>query len=97
MKKVRMLINTAYKGPRFAGEVISVPDDYATRWSKNGIAEVVEEVEETEEVEADEPKPYEGMTSKELYALCKERGLDVEAKKSAKYYIEALESIEVTE
>ena len=33
---------------------------------------------------------YEGMSAKELFTLCKEKGLDVEAKKSKEYYIEQL-------
>lgn len=34
---------------------------------------------------------YSEMSAKELYSLCKERKLDVEAKKSQKYYIKQLE------
>lgn len=35
---------------------------------------------------------YDGLSAKELYKECIERGLDVEIKKSAKYYIEELEN-----
>lgn len=117
--KVKMLVNTAYQGPRKEGDVISVPEDFAKRWVKNGIAAYVQAEQETDEPEtpvdetpetddvqgqADETtedgtapeestddKPnYESMSAKELYALCKEKGIDVEAKKSKEYYIEKL-------
>lgn len=44
----------------------------------------------TEEDEADEVD-YESMSVKELYKLCKSRGIDVAPKKSQKYYIKQLE------
>lgn len=121
--KVKMLVNTAYQGPRKEGDVVSVPEDFAKRWVKNGIAEYVQKEQETDEPEtpvqddvdetpttddiqeqaddsteddtaqegATEDKPdYESMSAKELYALCKEKGIEVEAKKSKEYYIEKL-------
>lgn len=105
MKKVKLLVSTAYQGPRKEGEVISVPDDFAKRWAKNGIAEIVddininkEEVPEEEPVEVHEEVheheedtvDYNSMNAKELYALCKDKGLEVEAKKNKEYYIEQL-------
>lgn len=39
----------------------------------------------------DEAPDYSEMSVKELYALCKERGIKVEPKKVAKYYIKQLE------
>lgn len=44
----------------------------------------------TEEDDADEVD-YESMSVKELYKLCKSRGIDVAPKKSQKYYIKQLE------
>ena len=44
-----------------------------------------------EEWEDDEEKGYEDMSAKELYKLCKSRDIDVETRKSAKYYITKLE------
>ena len=104
--KVKMLVNTAYQGPRKEGDVISVPDDFAKRWVKNGIAAYVHEEHETDEPETpvdettedgnaheehtDDKPDYESMSAKELYALCKEKGIDVESKKSKEYYIEKL-------
>ena len=104
--KVKMLVNTAYQGPRKEGDVISVPEDFAKRWVKNGIAAYAQEVHETDETETpvdettddgnaqeehtDDKPDYESMSAKELYALCKEKGIDVEAKKSKEYYIEKL-------
>lgn len=94
MKKVKMLVSTAYQGPRKEGEVISVPDDFAARWVKNKIAAYVEEVAEVESeqksVEGEAADELESKNAKELYALCKEQGIEVEAKKSKEYYIEQL-------
>ena len=104
MKNVKFLVNTAYRGPRKEGEVISLPDDYASRWVKNGIAEYVngnvqEPVQETpDDHEEDgnevETQDIQNMSTKELYALCKEKGIDAEAKKSKEYYLEKLGSVE---
>lgn len=46
--------------------------------------------DDDDEDDDDEPD-YSEMTPKELYKLCKERDIDVEPKKPAKYYIKALE------
>ena len=109
MKNVKLLVNTAYRGPRKEGEVISGPDDYASRWVKNGIAEYVngnvqEPFQETSDDHEDddheeggnefETPDIQNMSTKELYALCKEKGIDAEAKKSKEYYLEKLGSVE---
>lgn len=103
MKNVKFLVNTAYRGPRKEGEVISVPDDYALRWVKNGIAEYVNNVHEPIQETPDdheedgnelETQAIQNMSTKELYALCKEKGIDAEAKKSKEYYLEKLGSVE---
>ena len=104
MLKVRFLVNTAYQGPRKEGEEIYVPEDFASRWAKNSIAEIVTEDEKSdqhdvpeEEAVADEaPAEEEGkhdysdMNAKDLYALCKQKGIEVEAKRSKEYYLEKL-------
>ena len=103
MLKVRFLVNTAYQGPRKEGEEIYVPEDFASRWAKNSIAEIVTEGEKSdqndvhEEVVADEvpaeeddKHDYSGMNAKDLYALCKQKGIEVEAKRSKEYYLEKL-------
>ena len=109
MKRVKFLTDTAYQGPRREGDEINVPDDYALRWEKNGIAKImgdeyitkeehedteVEDKEITNEVvsEEEEVEDFTNMNAKELFAKCKERGLEVEAKKSREYYIEKLTS-----
>lgn len=107
MKKVKFLVDTAYQGPRKEGEVVNVPEDYANRWIKNGIAVLYEggakeddDVDETPEDEAPEETlapetpeevDYSEMSAKDLYSLCKDKGLDVEAKKGKEYYIEKLQ------
>ena len=103
MLKVRFLVNTAYQGPRKEGEEIYVPEDFASRWAKNSIAEIVTEDEKSdqhdvpEEVVADESPAdeedkhdYSDMNAKDLYALCKQKGIEVEAKRSKEYYLEKL-------
>ena len=103
MKNVKLLVSTAFRGPRREGEVISVPDDYASRWVKNGIAEYCEKQEQVQKPEhtEDEPlveeKDINEMTTKELYTLCKENGIDAEAKKSKEYYLEKLTGSEKAE
>ena len=111
MKRVKFLTDTAYQGPRREGDEINVPDDYALRWEKNGIAKIMgdeyvtnEENEEHEDTEVEdkeitnevvseeEVEDFTNMNAKELFAKCKERGLEVEAKKSREYYIEKLTS-----
>ena len=108
MKRVKFLTDTAYQGPRREGDEINVPDDFALRWEKNGIAKImgdeyitkeehadteVENKEITNEVVSEEEvEDFENMNAKELFAKCKERGLEVEAKKSREYYIEKLTS-----
>ena len=102
MKKVKFLVNTAYKGPRKEGDVALVPDDFAERWSKNGIAEVIcSDDENNEEKSSNEPEgndnvsdgnqvDYESMNTKSLFALCKEKRIEVEAKQPKEYYIDKL-------
>ena len=43
------------------------------------------------ELEEEEAVDYSEMTAKELYSICKERGIDVQPKKPAKFYINQLE------
>lgn len=104
MLKVRFLVNTAYQGPRKEGEEIYVPEDFASRWAKNSIAEIItedeksdqhdvpeEEVADEEEAVKEEDKhDYSDMNAKDLYALCKQKGIEVEAKRSKEYYLEKL-------
>lgn len=95
MRKVKMLVDTAYKGPVKAGEEINVPDDFANRWVKNKIAVLVEEekeevVEGTTDADDVAEIDYSSMKVKELYDLCVERGIEVEVKQPKQYYIDKL-------
>ena len=54
---------------------------------KKAAKKVEEKVEDESETEVNE---YEGKSAQELFKLCKKRGLDVPAKKNAKYYVEKL-------
>lgn len=65
---------------------------------------VEEEVEEEEdddfeesEAAEDDDTDYEDMSVKELYKLCKKRKIDVEPKKSQRYYIKKLEDADQAE
>lgn len=90
--KVKLLVNTAYNGPKKKGDEFDVPEAIANRWVKNKIAEVIEEDVPVGDpvVEPDEDVDYASMNAKELYLVCKEKGLEVEAKKSKEYYLEML-------
>lgn len=103
MLKVRFLVNTAYQGPRKEGEEIYVPEDFASRWAKNSIAEIVTEDEKSDQhdvpeeavtdetpAEEEDKHDYSDMNAKDLYALCKQKGIEVEAKRSKEYYLEKL-------
>lgn len=98
MARVKLLVDTAYKGPRRAGEEIDVPADFAKRWAKNRIAEIVEEHKEVhgtvepEENGEDEVIDYNAMNAKQLFAACKNKGIEVEPKQAKEYYIEKLTS-----
>lgn len=63
------------------------PKSTGKKSSKKAKAEEDEYEDEWEDEEVD----YSEMSPKELYSLCKERGIDVEPRKSAKYYINELE------
>lgn len=54
-------------------------------------------VEPEPEEDEEEGGKYDGKTPKELYAECKKRGLDVEPRKAAKVYIDALEADDAEE
>lgn len=92
--KVKLLVDTAYNGPKRKGTVLEVPEHVASRWAKNKIAEVIEGPQEAPEVieeeAVEEAVDYSKMNAKELYLVCKEKGLEVEAKKSKEYYLEKL-------
>lgn len=49
------------------------------------------EVEEDDDWDEEETPDYSEMSAKELYKLCKERDIEVEPRKPAKYYITKLE------
>lgn len=51
----------------------------------------VDEDDYDEPEDDEEEKDYSELSTKELFKLCKERGIDVEPKKTSKYYINQLE------
>lgn len=64
----------------------------------NGAAPVAEEAADDDKEEAEETEEatvdYSKMSAKELYKICKSKGIDVEQKKPAKYYIDAINAAE---
>lgn len=79
-RKKRPAKNTTKKGRRPEPEDDEDEDDYD------------EEMEDTDDEEDEEETPdYESMSPKELFKLCKDRGIEVAPKKPAKYYIKQLE------
>lgn len=63
--------------------------------SKQQIKKLLEEVYSKQfqgEADEEDSDNYVDMTAKELYQLCKERGLEVETKKQKPYYVEILEA-----
>lgn len=50
-----------------------------------------------DEAEEEDKPDYSEMSAKELFKLCKDRGLDVEIKKPQKYYIKQLEAADQAE
>lgn len=59
MVKVKLLVSTAYQGPRKEGDVFDVPEDFAARWTKNGIAVYFDEPVAEEPVVEEEPETNE--------------------------------------
>lgn len=79
-RKKRPAKNTTKKGRRPEPEDDEDEDDYD------------EEMEDTDDEEDEEETlDYESMSPKELFKLCKDRGIEVAPKKPAKYYIKQLE------
>lgn len=79
-RKKRPAKNTTKKGRRPEPEDDEDEDDYD------------EDMEDTDDEEDEEEIPdYESMSPKELFKLCKDRGIEVAPKKPAKYYIKQLE------
>lgn len=79
-RKKRPAKNTTKKGRRPEPEDDEDEDDYD------------EDMEDTDDEEDEEETPdYESMSPKELFKLCKDRGIEVAPKKPAKYYIKQLE------
>lgn len=79
-RKKRPAKNATKKGRRPEPEDDEDEDDYD------------EEMEDNDDEEDEEETPdYESMSPKELFKLCKDRGIEVAPKKPAKYYIKQLE------
>ena len=74
------------KGRKFSkkAEMIEALEEYDKKNSKKAAAEEAEDDEATSE--------YDEMSPQELFKECKKRGIKVEPKKPAKYYIEKLEA-----
>lgn len=49
-----------------------------------------EPVEEKMDAEPEDPTPYDGMNARDLFKMCKERGIDVKARQKAVFYKDIL-------
>ena len=99
---VSMLVTTNFQGLKEIGNEYNVPSDVAARWVTKGIAAlslvaVAEEATETPDILQEqesvlEISDYASMKPKALYALCKDRGieLDKDKFKQKSYLIEML-------
>lgn len=62
------------------------------------VAESDEQTDDDWDVEEEEAKdPYDGKTAKELYEMCKERGIDTKPRQKANAYVELLKKADTTE
>ena len=81
--KKRSEKSTAKKGKRKPEPEDEEEDDYHE--------EDIDEEDEDDEID------YSDMTAKELYQLCKERGIDVKPKRPEKYYIKQLQEYDAAQ
>ena len=80
---VKLKVKTRFLGHSVKpGDEFDVDSKTANRWSEKGIAEIIDD--------GKKEKTPEEMTAKELYALCLEKGLDVEEKQKKEVYLTAL-------
>lgn len=75
----------------FPCDETSDDEDDAPRKKKKSSKPKYEEPEDDDWEDEGDAQDYSEMSPKELYSLCKERDIDVQAKKPAKYYITKLE------
>ena len=85
-----------YDEGKYEGKTTIKDDTNSAGKKKRKAKEVVEEKAEEQtdddwDVEEEETKdPYEGKTAKELYEMCKEKGLEVKPRQKADAYVELL-------
>ena len=85
-----------------AGELDDEPKAKTSRKSKSAkkaepIEDDTDDEDWDEEEEEEEKDPYAGKTAKELFAMCKERGLKTKPKQSAETYAKLLKADDATE
>lgn len=73
-----MKTTTFYSGIKKKSKEYDVDNSLAKRWIERGIAEIIEEVKNVEVEEDKQPKAYKDMEPKDLFSLCKERGIKLE-------------------
>jgi hypothetical protein len=92
--EVKMLKTTNFIGLKKEGTIQEVPSEVGKRWCIKGIAEPVApkmpQVESESDSSVEIKLMYEDKTAKELYDMCIMADITVEARKSKKYYIDAL-------
>lgn len=82
--KVKMLVKTVFDRARLhEGNEVDVSREVAERWSKNGIAVIID----TDPTGED----FHSLTARQLFDKCVEAGLDPKPKQSKDTYISLLE------
>jgi DNA-directed RNA polymerase specialized sigma subunit len=76
--KVKMKVNTHYYGFRNKDDIIDVDENTAKRWQSNNIAEILEINDEEIQQTNDKITDYQSMSAKEIFNLCKERGINID-------------------
>ena len=88
---VTFISQTRFGGKaRFVGDKVDVDNATAIRLADSGIVSIDDVVEEIESETNEDTQDYNSMSSKALYNLCIERGIEVEAKQPKDVYINAL-------
>lgn len=82
--KVKMLVKTVFDGARLhEGNEVDVSREVAERWSKRGIAAIIDSNPADEDLNS--------LTARQLFDKCVEAGLNPEPKQSKEHYISLLE------
>ena len=96
-KSLFAILEKAYPADETEKEEKIEDEDLPFKNNKGKAAVKVKDISDDEiEIEADVKMDYSEMSAKDLFKLCNERGIIVDEKKPAKYYIKQLEKWEIS-